>query len=198
MASDNFGRAAHNKNCLELYLITVSKREVSGNHQRRVKEGRCDEAEMRRILGDWYDQDLFDMSPADAIDKLIDICDSDSVRLRPLAKELSRYESEMTKACDAKTDSMSMTEETSAPIPPLPNSETDLCSRLADAALADTSFALLSALPMMAEGQAPETIQTADPLSFSVPNPNASPEELSEIPRNGLVSQPALPTVSLS
>ena len=47
-----------------------------------------DETELRDILADWYEEELFDLPTNDALQKLIAICEDKSVRLYPLAKTL--------------------------------------------------------------------------------------------------------------
>ena len=58
---------------------------VGGSHLRRKE---CDEAEMREILGEYYNEEMFEMSTHEAVTKLIEVMNSDSVRLFPLAKKL--------------------------------------------------------------------------------------------------------------
>lgn len=70
-------------------LNSDNNEKVSGNHLRRMEKGdKCDQAELRNILSDWWQQSLFDMDKSEAIDKLTDIFDSDPVDVRPLAKRL--------------------------------------------------------------------------------------------------------------
>ena len=62
---------------------------VRGSHLRRKeKGGMCDEAEMREILGDYYNEEMFEMTTHEAVKKLIEVMNNDSVRLFPLAKKL--------------------------------------------------------------------------------------------------------------
>ena len=63
---------------------------IGGNHKRRVKVERLpsDQAEMRRILSDWYTEELYDMNQADAVLALADIFAHDDIKLFPLAHEL--------------------------------------------------------------------------------------------------------------
>ena len=58
---------------------------VGGSHLRRKE---CDEAEMREILGEYYNEEMFEMSTHEAVTKLIEVMKNDSVRLFPLAKKL--------------------------------------------------------------------------------------------------------------
>ena len=63
---------------------------IGGNHKRRVEVERrpSDQAEMRRILSDWYEGELYDMNQAEAVLVLSDIFAHDDIKLFPLAQEL--------------------------------------------------------------------------------------------------------------
>ena len=62
---------------------------VGGSHKRRKEEGgKSDAAEMREILGEFYSEKMFEMSTKDAVTKLIEVMNHDSVRLFELAKKL--------------------------------------------------------------------------------------------------------------
>ena len=64
---------------------------VRGNHLRRVGSGNaCDEAEFRRILGDWFKEELFDLDQKTALTKLISILRGPSVSLHPEVKRLKQ------------------------------------------------------------------------------------------------------------
>ena len=61
---------------------------IGGNHKRRVEKRPSDQAEMRRILSDWYEEELYDMNQAEAVLVLADIFAHDDIKLFPLAHEL--------------------------------------------------------------------------------------------------------------
>ena len=45
---------------------------VSGSHMRRKSDGKVsDEAEMREILGEYYNEEMFDMGTHEAVTKLV-------------------------------------------------------------------------------------------------------------------------------
>ena len=60
--------------------------EVGGNHRRRG--GRSDDVEMRELLSDWYQLEMFEMTRESALGKLVDTLEDSTVNLRPQAKEL--------------------------------------------------------------------------------------------------------------
>jgi len=71
------------------YKLDPTDQKVGGNHIRRRGEGaKSDEAEMRRILADWYLRELFDMERNAAVLKLAAIFEDPDIDLPPLAKEL--------------------------------------------------------------------------------------------------------------
>ena len=62
-----------------------------GNHLRRVESGKvCDSAEFRRILGDWFNQELYDLDQKTALLRLISILKSPSVSLPAEGKRLGQ------------------------------------------------------------------------------------------------------------
>merc|ERR1712130_479949 len=64
---------------------------VRGNHLRRVGSGSlCDKAKFRRILGDWYKEEMFDQDRQTALTKLILILRGPSVSLHPEGKRLEQ------------------------------------------------------------------------------------------------------------
>ena len=65
---------------------------VGGNHSRRVKDERkpCDAAEMREILSDYYDEEMYSLDTHAAVKKLINIFRDDSVKLLPLAHDVEQ------------------------------------------------------------------------------------------------------------
>ena len=70
--------------------------EVGGKHNRRMEENpkrMSDGAELREILCDWYNSELFGMETEAAQQKLRDIFNSPDVDLKPLAKEIKSLES---------------------------------------------------------------------------------------------------------
>ena len=64
---------------------------IFGNHLRRVESGKaCDEAEFRRILSDWFNQELYDLDQKTALSKLISILKGPSVSLPAEGKRLKQ------------------------------------------------------------------------------------------------------------
>merc|ERR1719153_1603566 len=71
------------------YKLDPTDLKVGGNHIRRRGEGaKSDEAEMRRILADWYPRELFDMDRNAAVLKMAAIFEDPDIDLPPLAKQL--------------------------------------------------------------------------------------------------------------
>ena len=69
---------------------------VRGNHLRRVGSGKdCDEAEFRRILGDWFNQAMCDLDQKTALTRLISILRGPSVSLHPEEKRLEQILEEL-------------------------------------------------------------------------------------------------------
>ena len=65
---------------------------VFGNHQRRVESGKvCDEAEFRRILGDWFNQEMFDLDRQTALTRLSSILRGPFVGLAAEGKRLEEF-----------------------------------------------------------------------------------------------------------
>ena len=76
------------------HLIDISAQlhpRVRGNHLRREKDMRLpsDGSELREILSDWWNQELCDLDPATAFEKLVNILKSPSVNLPAVAAELN-------------------------------------------------------------------------------------------------------------
>ena len=65
---------------------------VGGSHARRMQErtNEADWPEMRRVIGDWYCEELYDMSRKGALEKLTSIFESADIDLRSLAWELKK------------------------------------------------------------------------------------------------------------
>ena len=67
---------------------------IYGNHRRRMEqlgEGSYD-SEFKSIIGDWWSENLFELSSNAAIHKLIRICSDPSLpRMRPLTKTFRRF-----------------------------------------------------------------------------------------------------------
>ena len=64
-------------------------RSIGGNHKVRVTSGRpCDKTEMRHILGDWWEKELFQLTSREALQRLVAIFEDPDVDLRPLASQL--------------------------------------------------------------------------------------------------------------
>ena len=63
---------------------------ILGNHKRLVERDRFAKSDtmLRCILSDWWGVELYDMSPEEALSKLVQICRDPDVDLRPLAKKL--------------------------------------------------------------------------------------------------------------
>ena len=65
---------------------------VLGNHLRRTESGTaCDESELRHILGDWFNQELYDLDQQTALAKLISILRGPSVSLPSVGKRLQQF-----------------------------------------------------------------------------------------------------------
>ena len=71
---------------------------VFGRHQNRVNELKkvCDDAEFREILGDWFNQELFDLDQKTALKKLISILKDPSVSLHAEARRLEQILEKIT------------------------------------------------------------------------------------------------------
>ena len=70
---------------------------VGGAHLRRTGptgKRESDWHEMREILNDWYQQELFELAGEWALGRLVDIFKSDAVDLRPLAAQLEELMSQ--------------------------------------------------------------------------------------------------------
>ena len=71
---------------------------ILGNHLRRVGSGKlCDEAEFRCILGDWFNQEMFDLDQQTVLTRLVTILRGPSVSLPSEGKRLEQI-LEMIKA----------------------------------------------------------------------------------------------------
>ena len=62
---------------------------VRGGHVSR--NDACDSAEMRKILSDWYQHELYDMGGEEGVQKLVKLFESEEISLKPLASQLRRY-----------------------------------------------------------------------------------------------------------
>lgn len=73
---------------------------ISGKHQSRSNGSLDNNALMRYILGDWYNEELYDMSRSTALQKLIKIFYGPEVNCKPLASQLKfLLHSEDTSSC---------------------------------------------------------------------------------------------------
>ena len=63
---------------------------ILGNHRRRMERDRYAGSDMllKCILSDWWNAELYDLSPEEALTKLVEVCQDPDVALRPLAKQL--------------------------------------------------------------------------------------------------------------
>ena len=63
---------------------------IGGNHLRRVNEQKviCDGSEIREILGDWWDEELYKLDQAEALGKISDILRNPEVNLPSIASKL--------------------------------------------------------------------------------------------------------------
>ena len=65
---------------------------ILGNHKRRMQRDRDAESDtlLKCILSDWWKttDNLYDLSPEEALSKLVKVCQDPDVALRPLAKQL--------------------------------------------------------------------------------------------------------------
>ena len=66
---------------------------VGGNHSRRVTEQKvtCDGSEMRAILSDWWDLELFNLNQEEALRKISHILSNPDVNLPSIASKLKPY-----------------------------------------------------------------------------------------------------------
>ena len=64
--------------------------QVFGNHIRRMERDRfaASDTLLKCILSDWWNTELYDLSPEVALSKLVQTCQDPDVALRPLAKQL--------------------------------------------------------------------------------------------------------------
>ena len=71
--------------------LTLSQT-VYGNHIKRKEQERYRETdvEMRSILSDWWNEELFDMTRAAAHNKLTKVFSNNDINLKPLAMELNK------------------------------------------------------------------------------------------------------------
>ena len=60
---------------------------VGGNHQKRGRVS--SESELRAVISDWYQLEMFDMTRETALNKLVEIFEDPSVNLKPLAKDIN-------------------------------------------------------------------------------------------------------------
>ena len=81
---------AQNMKDLAFKLVPSEEQKIGGNHVRRTQDGgeASDWAEMRRILCDWYNEELFDIDREAAVQKLVNIFMDPDINLRPLATQL--------------------------------------------------------------------------------------------------------------
>ena len=63
---------------------------ILGNHKRRMERDRYAESDtlLKCILSDWWAAKLYDMSPEEALAKMVEVCRDPDVALRPLAKQV--------------------------------------------------------------------------------------------------------------
>ena len=63
---------------------------IGGNHSRRVNERKavCDGSEMREILSDWWEEELYKLHQTEALGKISDILSSLEVKLPSIAFKL--------------------------------------------------------------------------------------------------------------
>ena len=62
-------------------------KKVGGKHRQRNGSG---ESEMRAVLSDWYNFELYDLTRENALQKLLAVLEHSSVELKPLAKEIKQ------------------------------------------------------------------------------------------------------------
>ena len=60
---------------------------VGGNHQKRGRGS--SESELRAVISDWYQVEMYNMTSKTALDKLVEIFEDPSVNLKPLAKDIN-------------------------------------------------------------------------------------------------------------
>ena len=63
---------------------------IMGNHNRIMARDRyaASDTLLKCILSDWWNVELFDLSPEAALSKMVEVCQDPDVALRPLAKQL--------------------------------------------------------------------------------------------------------------
>ena len=63
---------------------------IIGNHNRIMARDRYATSDMllKCILSDWWNEELYDLSPEAALSKMVQVCQDPDVALRPLAKQL--------------------------------------------------------------------------------------------------------------
>ena len=63
---------------------------IIGNHMRQMEHDRfaASDTLLKCILSDWWNTELYDLSPEAALSKLVQTCQDPDVALRPLAKKL--------------------------------------------------------------------------------------------------------------
>ena len=63
---------------------------VGGNHARRTNDQKvnCDDHELREILSDWWNEELFNLSPENALKRICEILKSSEVHLPAIASKL--------------------------------------------------------------------------------------------------------------
>ena len=81
---------AQNMKDFAFKLVPSEEQKIGGNHVRRTQDGgeASDWAEMRRILCDWYNEELFDIDRKAAVQKLVNIFMDPDINLHPLATQL--------------------------------------------------------------------------------------------------------------
>ena len=62
-------------------------KKVGGKHRQRKGSG---ESEMRAVISDWYQFELYNMTRENALLKLLAILEDPTVELKPLAKEIKQ------------------------------------------------------------------------------------------------------------
>ena len=80
---------------LDKHMADISSKlhkHVGGNHIRRVESGKdCDEAEFRRILGDWYEKEMHEFDQKTILGRLIEIFKDPNVGIPVNGKKLGQF-----------------------------------------------------------------------------------------------------------
>ena len=64
---------------------------IFGNHSTRIERDRfaARDTLLKCILSDWWGAELYDLSPEEALSKMVRVCQDPDVDLRPLTKQLA-------------------------------------------------------------------------------------------------------------